>query len=136
MGTMEIESALVANPIVTETDVVDRPDEITGEAICAFVVLKHIHPNGDEAKQIATQLRDWVAKEIRFGYNLPKIRSGKIMRRLLCVLTKGRKAPRICRHLKIQKSWNNSRKRNKAIDRLHVDGSCPLNSQFSYQIHE
>ncbi|MBI1889506.1 MAG: acetate--CoA ligase [Burkholderiales bacterium] len=98
MGTMEIESALVANPIVAEAAVVGKPDETTGEAICAFVVLKRTRPTGDEAKQIAKELRDWVAKEIgpiakpkeiRFGDNLPKTRSGKIMRRLLRVLAKG-----------------------------------------------
>lgn len=98
MGTMEIESALVANPIVAEAAVVGKPDETTGESICAFVVLKRARPTGDEAKQIAKELRDWVAKEIgpiakpkeiRFGDNLPKTRSGKIMRRLLRVLAKG-----------------------------------------------
>jgi len=98
MGTMEIESALVANPIVAEAAVVGKPDETTGESICAFVVLKRSRPIGDEAKQIAKELRDWVAKEIgpiakpkeiRFGDNLPKTRSGKIMRRLLRVLAKG-----------------------------------------------
>ncbi|MBR7777275.1 acetate--CoA ligase [Undibacterium rugosum] len=98
MGTMEIESALVANPLVAEAAVVGKPDDTTGEAICAFVVLKRARPTGDEAKQIATELRNWVAKEIgpiakpkeiRFGDNLPKTRSGKIMRRLLRVLAKG-----------------------------------------------
>ena len=98
MGTMEIESALVANPLVAEAAVVGKPDDTTGEAICAFVVLKRSRPTGDEAKQIATELRNWVAKEIgpiakpkeiRFGDNLPKTRSGKIMRRLLRVLAKG-----------------------------------------------
>ena len=92
MGTMEIESALVANPLVAEAAVVGRPDETSGEAICAFVVLKGSRPTGDEAKALAKQLRDWVGKEIgpiakpkdiRFGDNLPKTRSGKIMRRLL-----------------------------------------------------
>ncbi|MGS0740470.1 acetate--CoA ligase [Glaciimonas sp. GG7] len=98
MGTMEIESALVAHPMVAEAAVVGRPDDTTGEAICAFVVLKRSRPTGDEAKQIAKELRDWVAKEIgpiakpkeiRFGDNLPKTRSGKIMRRLLRILAKG-----------------------------------------------
>ncbi|MBY0572495.1 MAG: acetate--CoA ligase [Undibacterium sp.] len=98
MGTMEIESALVANPMVAEAAVVGKPDDTTGEAICAFVVLKRSRPTGDEAKKIATELRNWVAKEIgpiakpreiRFGDNLPKTRSGKIMRRLLRVLAKG-----------------------------------------------
>ena len=98
MGTMEIESALVANPLVAEAAVVGRPDETTGEAICAFVVLKRSRPTGDEAKQLALELRNWVAKEIgpiakpkeiRFGDNLPKTRSGKIMRRLLRILAKG-----------------------------------------------
>jgi len=98
MGTMEIESALVANPLVAEAAVVGRPDETTGESICAFVVLKQARPTGEEAKKLATELRNWVAKEIgpiakpkeiRFGDNLPKTRSGKIMRRLLRVLAKG-----------------------------------------------
>ena len=98
MGTMEIESALVAHPLVAEAAVVGKPDETTGESICAFVVLKRPRPVGDEAKQIAKELRDWVGKEIgpiakpkelRFGDNLPKTRSGKIMRRLLRVLARG-----------------------------------------------
>ncbi len=98
MGTMEIESALVANPMVAEAAVVGRPDDTTGEAICAFVVLKRSRPTGDEAKAIAKELRDWVGKEIgpiakpkdiRFGDNLPKTRSGKIMRRLLRSVAKG-----------------------------------------------
>ena len=99
MGTMEIESALVAKTdLVAEAAVVGRPDDVTGEAICAFVVLKRPMPSGDEAKAIAKELRDWVAREIgpiakpkdiRFGENLPKTRSGKIMRRLLRSLAKG-----------------------------------------------
>jgi acetyl-CoA synthetase len=99
LGTMEIESALVAKTdLVAEAAVVGRPDDLTGEAICAFVVLKRARPVGEEARQIANQLRDWVAKEIgpiakprdiRFGDNLPKTRSGKIMRRLLRSLAKG-----------------------------------------------
>jgi len=99
MGTMEIESALVScTELVAEAAVVGRPDETTGEAICAFVVLKRSRPTGDEAKKIAADLRNWVAKEIgpiakpkdiRFGDNLPKTRSGKIMRRLLRSIAKG-----------------------------------------------
>jgi len=99
MGTMEIESALVScTELVAEAAVVGRPDDTTGEAICAFVVLKRARPTGDEAKAIAKQLRDHVAKEIgpiakpkdiRFGDNLPKTRSGKIMRRLLRSVAKG-----------------------------------------------
>ena len=98
MGTMEIESALVANPLVAEAAVVGRPDDVTGEAICAFVVLKQARPYGDDAVKMANDLRNWVAKEIgpiakpkeiRFGENLPKTRSGKIMRRLLRALAKG-----------------------------------------------
>lgn len=99
MGTMEIESALVAHTeLVAEAAVVGRPDDTTGEAICAFVVLKRPRPTGDEAKRIAKELRDWVGKEIgpiakpkdiRFGDNLPKTRSGKIMRRLLRSVAKG-----------------------------------------------
>ncbi|MBC7598135.1 MAG: acetate--CoA ligase [Polaromonas sp.] len=99
MGTMEIESALVSHSaLVAEAAVVGRPDDLTGEAIVAFVVLKRSRPTGDEAKAIAKELRDWVAKEIgpiakpkdiRFGDNLPKTRSGKIMRRLLRGIAKG-----------------------------------------------
>jgi acetyl-CoA synthetase len=98
LGTMEIESALVANPKVAEAAVVGRPDDLTGEAICAFVVLKQARPNGNDAKQIVKELQDWVGKEIgpiakpkdiRFGDNLPKTRSGKIMRRLLRSIAKG-----------------------------------------------
>jgi len=98
LGTMEIESSLVSNPLVAEAAVVGKPHEIKGESIVAYVVLKGKRPEGDEAKAIVSQLRDWVGKEIgpiakpddiRFGDNLPKTRSGKIMRRLLRSLAKG-----------------------------------------------
>lgn len=100
MGTMEIESALVSKTdLVAEAAVVGRPDDLTGEAICAFVVLKRPLPSdAEEAKALANELRNWVAKEIgpiakpkdiRFGENLPKTRSGKIMRRLLRSIAKG-----------------------------------------------
>ena len=98
LGTMEIESALVSNPLVAEAAVVGRPDDLTGEAVCAFVVLKQARPTSEQAPAIAKQLRDWVGKEIgaiakpkdiRFGDNLPKTRSGKIMRRLLRSIAKG-----------------------------------------------
>ncbi|MFQ1063530.1 acetate--CoA ligase [Bordetella trematum] len=98
LGTMEVESALVAHELVAEAAVVGRPDDTTGEAVVAFVVLKGARPEGEQAQAIAKQLRDWVGKEIgpiakpkdiRFGDNLPKTRSGKIMRRLLRVVAKG-----------------------------------------------
>jgi len=98
LGTMEVESALVSHELVAEAAVVGRPDATSGEVVVAFVVLKRSRPEGDEAVAIAKQLRDWVAKEIgpiakpkeiRFGDNLPKTRSGKIMRRLLRVVAKG-----------------------------------------------
>ena len=99
LGTMEVESALVANTtLVAEAAVVGRPDDLTGEAIVAFVVTKGPRPTGDAALAMAKELRDWVAKEIgpiakpkeiRFGDNLPKTRSGKIMRRLLRSIAKG-----------------------------------------------
>ncbi len=98
LGTMEIESALVSNPLVAEAAVVGRPHEIKGEAVVAFVVLKGARPEGAAAHGISTTLRNWVAQEIgpiakpdeiRFGDNLPKTRSGKIMRRLLRSLAKG-----------------------------------------------
>jgi len=98
LGTMEIESALAANPLVAEAAVVGKPHEIKGESIVAYVVLKGIRPEGEDATKIAAELRSWVGKEIgpiakpdeiRFGDNLPKTRSGKIMRRLLRSLAKG-----------------------------------------------
>jgi acetyl-CoA synthetase len=98
LGTMEVESALVAHELVAEAAVVGRPDDTTGEAVVAFVVLNGALPTGDDAVAMAKLLRDWVAKEIgpiakpreiRFGENLPKTRSGKIMRRLLRVVAKG-----------------------------------------------
>lgn len=98
LGTMEIESALVANHLVAEAAVVGKPHDIKGESVVAYVVLKGARPQGDEAKKIVAELRDWVGKEIgpiakpdeiRFGDNLPKTRSGKIMRRLLRSLAKG-----------------------------------------------
>jgi acetyl-CoA synthetase len=99
LGTMEIESALVSNSkLVAEAAVVGRPDDLTGEAVVAFVVTKGPRPTGAEAQKMAKELRDWVGKEIgsiakpkdiRFGDNLPKTRSGKIMRRLLRSIAKG-----------------------------------------------
>ncbi|MHB1100809.1 MAG: acetate--CoA ligase [Burkholderiales bacterium] len=98
LGTMEIESALAANPLVAEAAVVGKPHEIKGEAIVAFVVLKGERPDSEKAKMIAAKLREWVGSEIgpiakpddiRFGENLPKTRSGKIMRRLLRTLARG-----------------------------------------------
>ncbi len=89
LGTMEIESALVAHAKVAEAAVVGRPDELKGQAISAFVSLEHGHEPSEALKQ---ELRQWVAKEIgalarpddlRFTQALPKTRSGKIMRRLL-----------------------------------------------------
>jgi len=94
LGTMEIESALVSHPAVAEAAVVGRPDELKGEAICAFVVLK-----GERAAGLAAELREHVSSEIgpiarpdeiRFAPALPKTRSGKIMRRLLRDIAAGR----------------------------------------------
>ncbi len=98
LGTMEIESALVANMLVAEAAVVGKPHDIKGEAVVAYVVLKGVRPQGDAAKKVAQELRNWVGQEIgaiakpdeiRFGDNLPKTRSGKIMRRLLRAIAKG-----------------------------------------------
>jgi len=92
LGTAEIESALVAHPAVAEAAVVGKPHAIKGEAVVAFVVLKGTTIIGEQAQKMAQELREWIAKEIgahakpeeiRFGDNLPKTRSGKIMRRLL-----------------------------------------------------
>jgi len=98
LGTQEIESALVSSEYVAEAAVVGRPHDVKGEAIVAFVVLKAERPSQEDAKEITAALREWVAKEIgpiakpdeiRFGDNLPKTRSGKIMRRLLRSIAKG-----------------------------------------------
>ncbi|MGC9224145.1 MAG: acetate--CoA ligase [Terracidiphilus sp.] len=89
LGTMEVESALVAHPKVAEAAVVGRPDDLKGQAIAAFVTLESGNTASDALKD---ELRKWVAKEIgalarpddiRFTEALPKTRSGKIMRRLL-----------------------------------------------------
>ena len=93
LGTMEVESALVAHPRVAEAAVVGKPHEIKGESVFAFVVCRGQRPTGDTSA-LVKELRDWVAEQvgaiakpddIRFADNLPKTRSGKIMRRLLQV---------------------------------------------------
>lgn len=98
LGTMEIESALAAHPLVAEAAVVGRPDETAGEAIVAFVVLKGVRPSGADVKQVADELRAWIGKEIgpiakpkdiRFGDAMPKTRSGKVVRRLLRSVAQG-----------------------------------------------
>jgi acetyl-CoA synthetase len=89
LGTMEVESALVAHPKVAEAAVVGRPHDLKGQAIAAFVSLESSH---EPSPQLKEELREWVAREIgslarpddiRFTQALPKTRSGKIMRRLL-----------------------------------------------------
>lgn len=98
LGTMEVESALVAHPDVAEAAVVGRPHDVKGEAIVAFVVLNGARPEGAARETMIKTLKAWVGEqigpiakpdEIRFGDNLPKTRSGKIMRRLLRTLAKG-----------------------------------------------
>ena len=97
LGTMEIESALVAHPRIAEAAVVGRQHEIKGESVFAFVVCRGARPMGD-TKEFEKELRDWVAEQlgaiakpddIRFADNLPKTRSGKIMRRLLRAIARG-----------------------------------------------
>jgi acetyl-CoA synthetase len=92
LGTMEVESAFVAHPRVAETAVVSRAHEIKGESIFAYVVCRGTRPTGAEAEKLSAELREFVGRElgaiakpddIRFADNLPKTRSGKIMRRLL-----------------------------------------------------
>jgi acetyl-CoA synthetase len=98
LGTMEVESALVAHPRVAEAAVVGRPHDIKGEAIFAYVVCRIQRPVGEDAVTLGAELRDWVGKQlgaiakpddIRFTEVLPKTRSGKIMRRLLRALARG-----------------------------------------------
>jgi len=97
LGTMEIESALVAHPRVAEAAVVGKPHEIKGESVFAYVVLRGPRPTGDTGA-LTKELRDWVGQQlgpiakpddIRFADNLPKTRSGKIMRRLLRAVANG-----------------------------------------------
>ncbi len=97
LGTMEIESALVSNPRVAEAAVVGKPHEIKGESVFAYVVCRGARPSGDTSA-IVNELRSWVGEhlgaiakpdEIRFADNLPKTRSGKIMRRLLRAIARG-----------------------------------------------
>ncbi len=98
LGTMEIESALVANELVVEAAVVGRPHDVKGEAIVAFVICKGERPVGEAAEKMVTELRNWVGvqigaiakpDDIRFAEGLPKTRSGKIMRRLLRTIAAG-----------------------------------------------
>ena len=99
MGTMEIESALVANPMVAEAAVVGRPDDMTGESICAFVVLKRATTDrrrGSEDRDRTARLGGKEIgpiakpKDIRFGDNRAEDAFGKIMRRLLAFDRQGR----------------------------------------------
>jgi acetyl-CoA synthetase len=98
LGTMEIESALVAHPRCAEAAVVGRPHDVKGEAIFAYVVTRGPRPEGAEAEKLAEELRAWVGEQlgaiakpddIRFAEGLPKTRSGKIMRRLLRAIARG-----------------------------------------------
>ncbi|SFK70803.1 acetate--CoA ligase [Methylophaga sulfidovorans] len=98
LGTMEIESALVAHPLVAEAAVVGRPHDVKGEAVFAYVVLKGDRPEGGQDEELTKELRNWVGEQIgpiakpddiRYSDNLPKTRSGKIMRRLLRTIAKG-----------------------------------------------
>ena len=98
MGTMEVESALVAHQEVAEAAVVGRPHDVKGEAIVAFVILQSDRLTGEEAEKMVKELREWVGEQIgpiakpddiRFADGLPKTRSGKIMRRLLRSIAKG-----------------------------------------------
>ncbi|MFN4264024.1 MAG: acetate--CoA ligase [Thioalkalivibrionaceae bacterium] len=98
LGTMEIESALVAHEAVAEAAVVGRPHDVKGEAIVAFVTLKGERPTGEDAERMIATLRAWVGEQIgpiarpddiRFAEGLPKTRSGKIMRRLLRSIARG-----------------------------------------------
>lgn len=98
LGTMEVESALVAHEKVAEAAVVGYPHEIKGEAIFAYVVLRGERPADGIDEALTQELRAWVGEQIgaiakpdaiRFSDNLPKTRSGKIMRRLLRNIARG-----------------------------------------------
>ncbi len=89
LGTIEVETALLKHPVVAEAGVTGRPDELRGEAISAFVVLKQGYSASDELRQelVATARRELgpvsVISDVNFVDMLPKTRSGKIMRRVL-----------------------------------------------------
>jgi len=98
LGTMEVESALVAHEKVAEAAVVGYPHDVKGEAIFAYVVLRGPRPAGGMDDELSAELRNWVAEQIgpiakpdqiRYADNLPKTRSGKIMRRLLRNIARG-----------------------------------------------
>jgi acetyl-CoA synthetase len=98
LGTMEIESALVAHPKVAEAAVVSRAHEIKGESVFAYVVLNVARPEGPAARSLTDELRAWVGEELSpiakpdeicLTDGLPKTRSGKIMRRLLRAIARG-----------------------------------------------
>ena len=114
MGTMEIESALVANPLVAEAAVVGRPDDTTGESICAFVVLKQARPTGEEAKKLALELRNWVGKEIgpiakpkeiRFGDNRQKPAPEKSCAACCACWPRARRSRKTSRPWKTRRFW-------------------------------
>jgi acetyl-CoA synthetase len=96
IGTMEVESALVDHPKVAESAVVGRPHEIKGQALCAFVTVKEgvsaSESLADELKQHVSHKIGAIARpdDIVFAADLPKTRSGKIMRRLLRDIAEGK----------------------------------------------
>jgi len=98
IGTIEVETALLTHPAVAESGVIGRPDELRGEVISAFVVLKQGFNPSDKLKQdLLDQVRHElgpvaVIGELNFVDMLPKTRSGKIMRRVLKAVTQDRSA--------------------------------------------
>ncbi len=96
IGTMEVESALVSHPAVAEAAVVGKPHELKGQALSAFVILRagfeHSPALADELKQHVVEKIGAIARpdDIIFSADLPKTRSGKIMRRLLKDIASGR----------------------------------------------
>jgi acetyl-CoA synthetase len=99
LSTMEIESALVSHPITAEAAVIGAHDDTTGQAVVAFVILKARHQDDMSENDAEIELRGWVTKQIgaiarprdiHIVNELPKTRSGKIMRRLLRDIAEGR----------------------------------------------
>ena len=115
MGTMEIESALVAKTdLVAEAAVVGRPDDVTGEAIVAFVVLKGARPEGEEAQRIAKILRDWVGteigpiakpKEVRFGATCPRPVPERSCVACCALWRKVKRSPKTPARLRTRRFW-------------------------------
>src|SRR6266513_1288220 len=138
-----IESAMVANTrLVAEAAVVGRPDEMTGEAVCAFVVLKGPRPSGDEAKKMADELRNRVAKEIgaiakpkdiRSATSCPKRARARSCGASCARSPRARRSSRTSRHWRIPRSSNSS---SSLLSRVALSGLLAQNPRYDGEVDE